>query len=198
MSITLSALRTRLNAQLNDTTSIWSDTVKNQAINSGIARLYPFNFLEKQDTSQVTSTSAPTFLYITPSDCEQLCQVYILNETSVPEVLVRPWRWLRATNQVEIPDIELYYDAKTIKMVYMAAHPQLSTDNDTLDPTRKEDLAIEAVLLWASTQCWRSKQRQNIAEFDMRDYLKLVSQDYELFNTALFRCSIPSLPIISH
>ena len=197
MSITLSALRTRLNAQLNDTTSIWSDTVKNQAINSGIARLYPFNFLEKQDTSQVTSTSAPTFLYITPSDCEQLCQVYILNETSVPEVLVRPWRWLRATNQVEIPDIELYYDAKTIKMVYMAVHPQLSTDNDTLDPTRKEDLAIEAVLFWAAVQCWRAKERQNIAEFDMRYYLKLVAQDTAMMSNLILQCSISRIPVVN-
>ena len=198
MSIALSALRTRLNNILNDTTSIWSDTVKNQAINSGIARLYSYNFLEKQDTTQTTDTDDPTFLYTTPSDCEQLCQVYVQNESTEPEVLVRPWRWLRHTNQVEIPDIRAYYDGKTIRMVYIAVHPQLSTDDATLDPTRKEDLAIEAVLFWAAVQCWRAKERQNIAEIDLRDYFRLIQQDDALHNRLLLQCAMAKISILNY
>ena len=198
MSITLSSLRSRLNNTLNDPNStIWSATVKDQAINAGIARLYPFNFLEKTDTTQTTDTDAPTFLYTTPSDCENLCQVFIANVATDPKIAVVPWTWYGATSQVELRYIEKYYDAKTITMLYEAAHPQLATDNATLDPQTKEDVAIEAVLYWAKLQCWEVKDRQNIGKIELADYLNLQKWYYGQFGELLRRCTMPRIPIIN-
>ena len=199
-AITLVTLRSRLNNMLNDTTSIWSDTVKNQAINSGIGLLYPFSYLPKDDTSQVTDTETPTLLYTVPSDCLQLCQVYIYSRNihwMEKLMLVQPWRWLRATNQVEITQIQCYRNNKTIQLVYEAAHPQLVNDTDIFRPRQRQQAIIEAVLHYAMILCYKVKERQSIGEIDFKDYIDLTSQEYKMYLDMLRRAAIPRVPVIN-